>query len=171
MISNHLTLCCPLLVLPSVFPSIRIFSNESILCINWPKSASVLPMQTSSNDTRDDSTCGNHQTVSTNIRLIIFISAKSEEAMYIPLAKAKPGADCVSDHELLFATFRLLLKKVVKTTRPFKCDVNQIPYDYMVGVMSELKGLDLVHRVPEELWMEVTLYKRWWPNPSQSKRR
>ena len=70
-------------------------------------------------------------------------------------AKTRPGADCGSDHELLIAKFRLKLKKVEKTTRPFKYDLNQIPYDYTVEVTNILKGLDLIHRVPDELWTEV----------------
>ena len=65
------------------------------------------------------------------------------------------GADCGSDHELLIAKFRLKLKKVGKTTRPFKYDLNQIPYDYTVEVRNRFKGVDLIDRVPEELWMEV----------------
>ena len=65
------------------------------------------------------------------------------------------GADCGSDHELLIAKFRLNLKKVGKTTRPFRYDLNQIPYDYTVEVRNRLKGLDLIDRVPDELWMEV----------------
>ena len=69
--------------------------------------------------------------------------------------KTKPGADCGSDHELLIAKFRLKLKKVGKTTRPFRFDLNQIPYDYKVEVTNRFKGLDLIDRVPEELWMEV----------------
>ena len=70
-------------------------------------------------------------------------------------AKTRPEADCGSDHELLIAKFRLKLKKVGKTTRPFKYDLNQIPYNYTVEVTSRFKGLDLIDRVPEELWMEV----------------
>ena len=66
-----------------------------------------------------------------------------------------PGADCGSDYELLIAKFRLKLKKVRKTTRPFRYDLNQIPYDYTVEVRNRFKGLDLIDRVPEELWMEV----------------
>ena len=69
-------------------------------------------------------------------------------------AKTRPGADCVSDHELL-EKLRLKLKKVGKTTRPFRYDLNQIPYDYTVEVRNRLNGLDLIDRVPEELWMEV----------------
>ena len=70
-------------------------------------------------------------------------------------AKTRPGADCGSDHELLIAKFRLKLKKVGKTTRPFRYDLNQIPYGYIVGVTNRLKGLELIDRVPDELWMEV----------------
>ena len=71
------------------------------------------------------------------------------------MAKTRPGADCGSDHELLIAEFRLKLKKLGKTTRPFRYDLNQIPYDYTVEVTNRFKGLDLIDRVPEELWMEV----------------
>ena len=67
----------------------------------------------------------------------------------------RPGADCVSDHELLIAKFRLKLKKVGKTTRPFRYDLNQIPYDYTVEVRNRCKGLDQIDRVPDELWTEV----------------
>ena len=70
-------------------------------------------------------------------------------------AKTRLGADCGSDHELLIAKFRLKLKKVGKTTRPFRYGLNQIPYDYTVEVRNRFKGLDLIDRVPEELWMEV----------------
>ena len=73
----------------------------------------------------------------------------------IQSAKTRPGADCGSHHELLIAKFRLNLKKVGKTTTPFRYDFNQIPYDYTVEVMNRFKGLDLVDRMPEELWMEV----------------
>ena len=65
------------------------------------------------------------------------------------------GADCGTNHELLIAKFRLKLKKLRKTTRPFRYDLNQIPYDYSVEVTNRFKGLDLIDRVPEELWMEV----------------
>ena len=73
----------------------------------------------------------------------------------IQSAKTRPGADCGSDHELLIAKFRLTLKKVRKTTRPFRYDLNQIIYDYRVAVRNRCKGLDLIDRVPDELWMEV----------------
>ena len=70
-------------------------------------------------------------------------------------AKTRPGADCSSDHELLMAKFRLKLKKVGKTTSPFRYDLNQIPYDYTVEVTNRFKRLDLMNKVPEEVWMEV----------------
>ena len=69
--------------------------------------------------------------------------------------KNKTGADCGSDHELLIAKFRLKLKKVVKTARPFRYDLNQIPYDYRVEARNGFKGLHLIDRVPDELWNEV----------------
>ena len=69
--------------------------------------------------------------------------------------KTRPGADCGSDHELFIAKFRLKLKKVRKTTRPLRYDQNQIPYDCTVKMTNRLKGLDLIDRVPEELWTEV----------------
>ena len=69
--------------------------------------------------------------------------------------KTRPGADCGSDHELLIAKFRLKLKKVGKTTRPFRYDLNQIPCDYTVEVRNRFKGLDLIDRMPDELWNEV----------------
>ena len=74
----------------------------------------------------------------------------------IQSAKIRLGADCGSDHELLIAKFRLKVKKVGKITRPFRFDLNQIPYDYTVEVTNRFKGLDLIDRVPEKLWMEVS---------------
>ena len=106
-----------------------------------------------SNNTRDDTIHGHHQIASTKIRLIIFFAAKHADS--IKSAKTSPGADCGSDHELLIAKFRLKLKKVGKTTRPFRYDLNQIPYDYTVEMRNRFKGLDLIHRVPDELWTEV----------------
>ena len=73
----------------------------------------------------------------------------------IQSAKTRTGADCGSDHELLIAKFRLKLKKVEKTTRPFRYDINQIPYDYTVEVRNRFKRLDLIDRVPKELWTEI----------------
>ena len=73
----------------------------------------------------------------------------------IQSAKTRPGAYCGLDHELLIAKFRLKLKKVEKTTRPFRYDLNQILYDYTVEMRNRFKGLDLIDRVPDELWAEV----------------
>ena len=70
-------------------------------------------------------------------------------------AKVRLGADCGSDHELLFAKLRLKLKKIGKNNRPFRYDLNQIPYDYTVEVTNRFKGLDLIDRGPDELWTEV----------------
>ena len=74
----------------------------------------------------------------------------------IQSAKTRPGADCGSDHELLIFKFRLKIKKVGKTSRPFKYDLNQFPYDYTVEVRNRFKGLDLIDLVPYELWTEVS---------------
>ena len=73
----------------------------------------------------------------------------------IQLAKTKLGAGCGSDHELLIAKFILKLKKVGKTARPFRYEINQIPNDYTVEVRDRLKGLDLIDKVPDELRNEV----------------
>ena len=75
------------------------------------------------------------------------------EKLSIQSAKTRPGAYCGSDHELLITKFRLKLKKVGKTTRPFRYDLNQIPYDYTVEVRNRFKGLD--DRLPDEIWTEV----------------
>ena len=71
------------------------------------------------------------------------------------ISKKRPGADSGSDHELLVAKFRLKLKKVGETTRPFRYDLNQIPYDYTVEVRNRFKGLDLIEGEHDELWTEV----------------
>ena len=73
----------------------------------------------------------------------------------IQSAKTRLGADYGSDHEPLIVKFRLQLKKAGKTTRPFRYDLNQTPYDYTVEVRNRFKGLDLIDKVPEELWTEV----------------
>ena len=76
------------------------------------------------------------------------------EKLYI-VSKSRLRADCGSEHELLIVKFRLKLKKVGKTTRPFRYDLNQIPYAYTVEVINRCNGLDLIDRLPEELWTEV----------------
>ena len=88
--------------------------------------------------------------VNTEIRLIIFFATRDGER------KTRPGTDFGSDHPLLIAKFRLKLKKVGKTMRPFSFDLNQIPYHYTVEVRNRYKGLYLIDRVPDELWMEVS---------------
>ena len=86
--------------------------------------------------------------------MIIFFAAKDGESS-VQSAKTRLGDDCGSDHELLITKFRLKLKKVRKTARPFRYDLNQIPYHYRVEVANRFKGLDLIDRVPDELWNEV----------------
>ena len=100
MPSTNLMLCCPLLLLPSIFPSRRVFSKGPVLCIRWPKYFLY------------------------QIHFYIVFN-------------------------------NILYLKVGKTTRPFRYDVNQIPYDYTVEVRNRFKGLDLIGRVPDELWTEV----------------
>ena len=78
----------------------------------------------------------------------------------IQSAKTRPGANCGKDHELLIAKFRLKLKKVGKTTEPFICDLNQIPYDYTVEVTSRFKGLDLIECLKSYGWRFVTLFRK-----------
>ena len=85
-------------------------------------------------------------------------------------AKIRLGADCGSDHELLIAKFRLKLNKVGKTTRPFRYDLNQIPYDYTVAVRNRFKGLDLIECLKNYGPRFVTLYRRQGARPSPRKR-
>ena len=84
----------------------------------------------------------------------------------IQSAKRRPGADCGSDHEFLTAKFRLKLKKVGKITRPFRYDLNQIPYDYTLEVTNRFKGLDLIECLKNYGWKFVTLYRRQRSRPS-----
>ena len=86
---------------------------------------------------------------------VILSSIRQRWRSSIQSAKTRPGADCGSDPELLITKLRLKLKKVGKTNRPFRHDLNQIPYVYTVEVRNRFKGLDLIDRVPDELWMEV----------------
>ena len=85
---------------------------------------------------------------------IDYILCRQRWRSSIQSAKTRPGADCSSDHEVLLAKFRLKLKKVGQTTRPFRYDLNQIPYDYTVKMRNRFKGLDLIDRVPDELGTE-----------------
>ena len=88
----------------------------------------------------------------------------------IQSAKTRLGADCGSDHELPIAKFRLKFKKVGKTTRPFRYDLNQIPYDYRVEVRNRFKGLDLIEFLKNYGMRFVTLYRRQGSRPSPRKR-
>ena len=83
--------------------------------------------------------------------------------------KTRLGADCGSDHELLIAKFRLKLKKVEKTTLPFRCDLNQIPYDYTVEVRNRFIGLDLIECLMNYGQRFVTLYRKQEPRHPQEK--
>ena len=85
-------------------------------------------------------------------------------------AKTRLGADCGSDHELLIAKFRMKLKKVEKTTRPFRYDLNQIPYDYTVEVRNRFKGRDLIEYLMNYGWSFMTLYRRQGSKASPWKR-
>ena len=98
---------------------------------------------------------GDDQMVNTEIRSDYILCSQRWRSS-IQSTKTRPGADYGSDHELLdIAKFRLKLKKVGKTTRSFRYDLNQIPYDYAVEVRNRFKGLDLIDRVRDEVWMEV----------------
>ena len=90
----------------------------------------------------------------TKIRLIYIVCSQRWRSS-IQSTKTRLGADCGSDHELLIAKFRLKLKKVGKTARPFRYDLNQIPYDYTVKATNRFKGLDLIDGVPDDLWTQV----------------
>ena len=88
----------------------------------------------------------------------------------IQSAKTRPGADCGSDHELLIAKFRLKLKKVGKTNRPSRYDLNQISYDYTVEVTNRFKGLNLIECLKNHGQRFIALYKRQWSKPSPRNR-
>ena len=99
-----------------------------------------------------------------------FILCSQRWRSSIQLAKTRPGADCGSDHELHIAKFRLKLKKVGKTTRSFKYDLSQIPYNYTVEATNRFKGLDLIECLKNYVWRIMTLYRRQGPRPSPRKR-
>ena len=106
--------------------------------------------------------------VNTEIRLIIFFAVNNGEAVYSQ--QIQDGAHCGSDHELLIAKFRLKLNKVGKTTRPFRYDLNQIPYDYTVEMRNRFKGLDLIEYLMNYGWRFMTLLRRQGSRPSPRKR-
>ena len=108
---------------------------------------------------------------SVNSRGVLFISRwLMMWRSSIQSAKTRPGADCGSDHELLIAKFRLKLKKVEKTTRPFRYNLNHIPYDYTVEVRNRFKGLDPIECLMNYGQRFVTLYRRQGSRPSPCKR-
>ena len=98
--------------------------------------------------------------VNTEIRLIIFFAAKDWRSS-VQSAKPRLGADCGSDHELLIAKFRLKLKEVGKTTRPFRYNLTQNPYNYTMEVTNRFKGLDLIECLRNYGWKFIRLYRRW----------
>ena len=99
-----------------------------------------------------------------------FYSLQPKMEKLYTICKNRPGADCGSDHELLIAKFRLKLKEVGRTTRPFRYDLNQIPYDYTVEVRNRFKGLDLIECLMNYGMRFVTLYRRQESRPSPRKR-
>ena len=118
--------------------------------------------------TQHGSTHGHHQIVNTEIKLILFFAAKDGEALY---SQQKQDWELTgSDHELLIAKLRFKLKKVGKTTRPFRYDPNQIPYDYTVEVRNRFKGVDLIECLMNYGQRFMTLYRRQESRPSPRKR-
>ena len=116
----------------------------------------ILPFGTKIHAAADAISSKTEGTTSVNDAAITDISESLKTCSPVNVStKTRPGADCGSDHELLIAKCRLKLKKVGKTTRPFRYDLNQIPYDYTVEVTNRFKSLDLIDRVPDEIWTEV----------------
>ena len=107
--------------------------------------------------------------VNIEIRLIIFYAAKTEEALYCH-KKTRPGADCGSDHELLITKFRLKLKKVGKTTKPFRYDINQISYHYILELRDRFKGPGLTECLMNYEQRFMMLYMREGSRTSPRKR-
>ena len=103
--------------------------------------------------------------------MIILFEAKIGEAVYSQQKQERPGVDCGSDHELLIAKFKHKSKKVRKTTRPFRYDLSQIPYDYTVEVTNRFKGLDLKECLKNYGRRFMTLYRRQGSRPSPRKRK
>ena len=121
-------------------------------------------------NTREDSTHGHHQMANTKIRLIIFFVAKDGEVL---CSQQKQDWKLTVAHFRSwtpYAKFRLILKKVGKTTRPFRCDLNQIPYGYRMEETNRFNYQIRSNRVPEELWTEVCDIIQQWSKPSPRKR-
>ena len=146
MPSNHLIFCHPLLLSSPIFPSMRVFSNESVLCIRWPKYWSFSFSISPSNE---------------HPGLISF------RMDWLDLLAVQGTLKSLLQHHTSKASilqrsvkFILKLKKAGKTTRPFRYDLNQIPYHYTVEVTNRFKGLDLIECLKNYGWRFVTLYKR-----------
>ena len=151
MPSKHLILCRPLFLLPSIIPSIRVFLNESAFCIRWPKYWSFSFNISPSNEYSG---------------LISFrmdcLDLLAVQGTLKSLLQHQSSHHSGSDHELLIAKFRLKMKRAGKTTRPFRYDLNQIPFDYTVEVTNRFKGLDLVDSCLKNYGQRfITLYRRW----------
>ena len=99
---------------------------------------------------------------------LYYLQPKIENS--IQSAKTRPGANCGSDHELLIEKFWIKLKKVEKTTRPFRYDLNQIPYDYTLETTRRFKGLHVIEFLKNYGQRFITLYRRLWPKPSPRNR-
>ena len=119
----------------------------------------------------EDSTHGHHQMINTKFRLIIFFAAKDGEALYSQ-QKQDQDLTVAQIHELLIAKFRLKLEKVEEATRPFRYDLNQIPYDCTVEMRNRFKGLDLIEGLMNYGWRFMTLYRRQGSTiPKKNKRK
>ena len=113
-----------------------------------------------------------HMDITRSWNQIDYILCSQRWRSSIQSTKTRLEADCGSYHELLIAKFRLTLKKVGKTTRPFWYDLNQIPYDYTVEVTNRFKGLDLIDiALKNDGWRFMTLYRRQWSRPSPRKKK
>ena len=113
------------------------------------------------NNLRDNSTRRHHQMDGQYQNQIDYVLCSLRRRSSTWSAETRPGADCGSDHELLISKFRLKFKEVGKTTRPFRCNINQIPYDYPVEVTNRFKELDLMECLKNYVWRFLTLYRRW----------
>ena len=171
MPSSHLTLCHPLLLLPPTPPSIRVFFNVSTLRMRWPKSWSfsfcIIPSKEIPGLIFFRMDWLDLLTVQGTLKNLVqhhnskaspngqyqnqtdYILCRQRWRSCIQSSITRPGADCGSDHQLLIAKFRTKLKKVGKTDRSARCDLNQITYEYAVEVTNRCKGLEFVNSTPE----------------------
>ena len=150
----------PMCIIAFYIPPLSFSTHIShLIVLQYFSLSNTVHQQThSSNNTKENSTHGYHQMVNIKIRLIIILCSYRWRSS-IQSAKTRLGTDCGSDHEFLIAKFRLKLKKVGKTTRLFRYDLNQIPYEYTVKVTNIFKGLDLIECLKNYGQRFVTLYK------------